>query len=67
MRLDEQRPDPIPVFTEMTSVNPTFILPYALAARGAQIGDGFVERMLVNVGQACLSNVGQPLHLVDGQ
>jgi 2,5-dioxopentanoate dehydrogenase len=53
-RRAQQRPDPIPVFTEMTSVNPTFILPYALAARGAQIGDGFVERMLVNVGQACL-------------
>ena len=38
----------------MTSVNPTFILPAALAERGAQIGDGFIERMLVNVGQACL-------------
>lgn len=53
-RRAQQRPDPIPVFTEMTSVNPTFILPHALAARGAQIGDGFAERMLVNVGQACL-------------
>ncbi|MBZ9782110.1 aldehyde dehydrogenase (NADP(+)) [Pseudomonas sp. REP124] len=53
-RRAQLRPDPIPVFTEMTSVNPTFILPQALAARGAQIGDGFVERMLVNVGQACL-------------
>lgn len=48
------RPDPIPVFTEMTSVNPTFILPAALADRGAAIGDGFIERMLANVGQACL-------------
>jgi NADP-dependent aldehyde dehydrogenase len=53
-RRAQQRPDPIPVFTEMTSVNPTFVLPHALAARGAQIGDGFSERMLVNVGQACL-------------
>ncbi|NUT77085.1 aldehyde dehydrogenase (NADP(+)) [Pseudomonas sp. C1C7] len=53
-RRAQLRPDPIPVFTEMTSVNPTFILPQALAVRGAQIGDGFVERMLVNVGQACL-------------
>lgn len=53
-RRAQLRPDPIPVFTEMTSVNPTFILPQALATRGAQIGDGFVERMLVNVGQACL-------------
>jgi len=53
-RLAQQRPDPIPVFAEMTSVNPTFILPAALAARGQAIGDGFAERMLVNVGQACL-------------
>lgn len=53
-RRAQLRPDPIPVFTEMTSINPTFILPSALAERGAQVGDGFVERMLVNVGQACL-------------
>jgi NADP-dependent aldehyde dehydrogenase len=53
-RRAQQRPDPIPVFAEMTSVNPTFVLPAALAARGAEIGDGFAERMLVNVGQACL-------------
>jgi NADP-dependent aldehyde dehydrogenase len=53
-RLAQQRPEPIPVFTEMTSVNPTFILPAALAARGHEIGDGFAERMLVVVGQACL-------------
>ncbi|MEZ2353961.1 aldehyde dehydrogenase (NADP(+)) [Caballeronia sp. RCC_10] len=53
-RRAQQRSDPIPVFTEMTSVNPTFVLPAALAARAAGIGDGFAERMLVNVGQACL-------------
>ncbi|MFM0114973.1 aldehyde dehydrogenase (NADP(+)) [Paraburkholderia nemoris] len=53
-RRAQQRPDPIPVFTEMTSVNPTFVLPVALAARGGSIGDGFTERMLVTVGQACL-------------
>jgi NADP-dependent aldehyde dehydrogenase len=53
-RRAQQRPDPIPVFTEMTSVNPSFALPAALASRGGEIGDGFTERMLVNVGQACL-------------
>ncbi|MCF4998576.1 aldehyde dehydrogenase family protein [Pseudomonas syringae] len=53
-RRAQLRPDPIPVFTEMTSINPTFILPHALTARGSLIGDGFIERMLVNVGQACL-------------
>lgn len=53
-RRAQLRPDPIPVFTEMTSVNPTFVLPTAQAVRGAAIGDGFAERMLVTVGQACL-------------
>ncbi|WP_392667198.1 aldehyde dehydrogenase (NADP(+)) [Streptomyces sp. LN785] len=50
----QQRPDPIPVFTEMTSVNPTFVLPAALAARGAEIGGGLAQRAMYNVGQACL-------------
>src|SRR5689334_7387929 len=53
-RRAQQRPDPIPVFTEMTSVNPTFVLPGALAARGAEIGAGLVQRAMYNVGQACL-------------
>jgi NADP-dependent aldehyde dehydrogenase len=53
-RRAQQRPDPIPVFTEMTSVNPTFVLPAALAARGAEIGTGLVQRAMYNVGQACL-------------
>jgi 2,5-dioxopentanoate dehydrogenase len=38
----------------MTSANPTFVLPSALANHGQGIGDGFAERMLVTVGQACL-------------
>ncbi|MEU0851283.1 aldehyde dehydrogenase (NADP(+)) [Streptomyces flaveolus] len=53
-RRAQQRPDPIPVFTEMTSVNPTFVLPGALAARAAEIGTGLVQRGMYNVGQACL-------------
>ncbi|WP_432175239.1 aldehyde dehydrogenase (NADP(+)) [Streptomyces sp. Tue6028] len=53
-RRAQRRPDPIPVFTEMTSVNPTFVLPAALAARGAEIGAGLAQRAMYNVGQACL-------------
>ncbi|MFE7330963.1 aldehyde dehydrogenase (NADP(+)) [Streptomyces sp. NPDC057565] len=53
-RRAQKRPDPIPVFTEMTSVNPTFVLPAALAARGAEIGTSLVQRAMYNVGQACL-------------
>ncbi|MET8809463.1 aldehyde dehydrogenase (NADP(+)) [Streptomyces sp. NPDC004546] len=53
-RRAQQRPDPIPVFTEMTSVNPVFVLPGALAAHGAEIGAGLAQRAQYNVGQACL-------------
>ena len=53
-RRAQLRPDPIPVFTEMTSVNPNFVLPAALAARGAEIGRAFMARMVAAVGQACL-------------
>ncbi|WP_225625972.1 aldehyde dehydrogenase (NADP(+)) [Streptomyces werraensis] len=53
-RRAQQRPDPIPVFAEMTSVNPAFILPAAQAARGPEIGDSFAAWMLYAVGQACL-------------
>lgn len=53
-RIAQRREEPIPVFCEMTSVNPTFALPAALAARGGDIGRGFIERTLFNAGQACL-------------
>ncbi|KAB2970912.1 aldehyde dehydrogenase (NADP(+)) [Streptomyces sp. SS1-1] len=53
-RRAQRRSEPIPVFTEMTSVNPTFVLPAALAARATEIGTGLVQRGMYNVGQACL-------------
>ena len=47
------RPDPIPVFAEMSSINPVFLLPGALAERGASIAQGFVASMTLGVGQFC--------------
>lgn len=47
------RPDPIPVFAEMSSLNPVFLLPGALAERGAGIAQGFVASMTLGVGQFC--------------
>src|SRR6202046_5945524 len=35
------RPEPIPVFAEMGSLNPLFVLPGALKKRGEQIATGF--------------------------
>ncbi len=47
------RPDPIPVFAEMSSLNPVFILPQALRERTAQIADGLRASMTMSVGQLC--------------
>lgn len=47
------RPEPIPVFAEMGSINPVFLLPGALCERGAQIAAGFTEALTLGVGQFC--------------
>ncbi len=44
---------PIPVFAEMGSVNPVFILPGALAERGADIATGLAGSVTLGVGQFC--------------
>lgn len=47
------RPDPIPVFAEMSSLNPFIILPNALANRGAAIASQLVGSITLGVGQFC--------------
>lgn len=47
------RPDPIPVYAEMSSVNPVFLLPGALARRGEAIGRAFAESLTQGAGQFC--------------
>ena len=49
------RPEPIPVFAEMGSVNPVFVLPGALAERGAAIAEGLKSSVTLGVGQFCTS------------
>ncbi|MDF2823073.1 MAG: NAD-dependent aldehyde dehydrogenase [Mycobacterium sp.] len=49
------RPVPIPVFAEMSSVNPVFVLPGALSDRAESIGHDFVASVLTGVGQLCTS------------
>jgi 2,5-dioxopentanoate dehydrogenase len=44
---------PIPVFAEMSSVNPLFALPQALQQRGAAIAEGFVSSFTLGMGQFC--------------
>ena len=47
------RPDPIPFYGELGSLNPVFIGAAAAAARGAEIGKGLVASMNLGSGQFC--------------
>jgi 2,5-dioxopentanoate dehydrogenase len=47
------RPEPIPVYAEMGSTNPVFILPDALKKNGAAIAESFVQSFTLGVGQFC--------------
>lgn len=47
------RPEPIPVYAEMSSINPVFLLDGALATRGDQLGKAFVVSLTMGSGQFC--------------
>ena len=47
------RPEPIPVYAEMGSINPVFVLPGALAERGKAIAEGLKASVTLGVGQFC--------------
>ena len=47
------RLDPIPVYAELGSTNPVFVLPGALRARGAEIAEGLKNSTTLGVGQFC--------------
>ena len=48
-----RRPEPIPVYAEMGSTNPVFILPGALKERKEQIAQGLTGSVTLGVGQFC--------------
>jgi len=47
------RPDPIPVFAEMSSTNPVFILPGALREKSDAIASGLHASFTIGAGQFC--------------
>jgi NADP-dependent aldehyde dehydrogenase len=47
------RPEPIPVFAEMSSVNPVFLLPGAIEQDAENIAKGFVASVTLGAGQFC--------------
>jgi 2,5-dioxopentanoate dehydrogenase len=47
------RPEPIPVYAEMSSINPVFLLDGALSTRGAELGKAFIGSLTMGSGQFC--------------
>lgn len=53
MKVAAARPEPIPVYAEMSSINPVYLLPEALKNRGKLIAPAFVNSLLMGSGQFC--------------
>ncbi|KTR05988.1 2,5-dioxovalerate dehydrogenase [Aureimonas ureilytica] len=53
MQIAAARPEPIPVYAEMSSINPVILFPGALAARAEAIAKGFVASLTLGAGQFC--------------
>ncbi len=49
------RPEPIPVYAEMGSVNPVFMLPQIIADQGEHLAVSLAESLTLGVGQFCTS------------
>ena len=47
------RPEPIPFFGELGSVNPMFLLPQAMSARAEELGAGWAGSLTMGAGQFC--------------
>ncbi|MDN6856222.1 aldehyde dehydrogenase (NADP(+)) [Pseudomonas sp. CAN2814] len=47
------RPQPIPVFAEMSSINPVLVLPAALETRGEKIARELIDSVVMGCGQFC--------------
>lgn len=48
-----QRPEPIPFFGELGSVNPMFFMPNAMSKRGTEIAEGWAGSLTMGAGQFC--------------
>lgn len=53
MEIAAHRPQPIPVYAEMSSVNPLVILPGALARGEAALAEAYYASLTLGVGQFC--------------
>ncbi|WP_165681825.1 aldehyde dehydrogenase family protein, partial [Metapseudomonas otitidis] len=49
----QARPEPIPVYAEMSSINPVLLFPAALQARGETLAQSFIASLTLGAGQFC--------------
>jgi len=64
VNIANNRAEPIPVYAEMSSINPVFLFPSALANRAQTIAQQFVDSLTMGAGQFC-TNPGLVL-AIDG-
>jgi alpha-ketoglutaric semialdehyde dehydrogenase len=55
MKIAQERAEPIPVYAEMSSINPVLLFKGALEERGEQIAQAFVASLMMGAGQFCTS------------
>ncbi|WP_051436241.1 aldehyde dehydrogenase (NADP(+)) [Marinomonas ushuaiensis] len=55
MKIAQSRNEPIPVYAEMSSINPVFVLQHALESRGDEIAKSYVASLIMGAGQFCTS------------
>ncbi|MEI4505229.1 aldehyde dehydrogenase (NADP(+)) [Sphingopyxis sp. CCNWLW253] len=53
VRIAAERREPIPVYAEMSSINPVILFPAALEARGAALAEAYVQSLTMGAGQFC--------------
>ncbi|TDV33634.1 NADP-dependent aldehyde dehydrogenase [Paraburkholderia caballeronis] len=53
MKVAAARAEPIPVYAEMSSINPVYLLPHALKTRAGALGRAFVGSLTLGAGQFC--------------
>ena len=62
VRIANARPEPIPVYAEMSSINPVILFPAAAKNRGEALGKAYVASLTQGAGQFC-TNPGLVLAL----
>ncbi len=55
VEISNSRPEPIPVFAEMGSINPVVLLPEVLSQNAETVAQGFVGSLTLGTGQFCVN------------